>query len=153
MPKALKQNKQKLNPEVELLKSQLTRALADYANLEKRTKRLSEELYSLSSQRIILKLLPILDMLSDAQEHLRDGGLSIVIKEFEDVLSSEGYKKIEPKEGERFNAELEEAVEVVETDDKDKDNNIVSTSLVGWMQKDNVVRPAKVIVSKSKNNS
>lgn len=151
MPKAHKQ----VNEEAEILKSQLVRALADYDNLQKRTDKLTSELYLLSSQRVVRKLMPILDMLYGAQEHLKDGGLSIVVKEFEQVLYEEGYVKISPSAGESFDETSMEAIEVLESDKKDSNNTIEKVSLVGWKQGENVIRPAKVVVRKfqEKNNS
>lgn len=144
------EGQEKPDREILHLKEQLARALADYANLEKRTEKLSDELFSLSSQRIVKKLLPILDMLLDANKHLKDAGLAIVVKAFEEVLGSEGYTKIEPKDGDKFEETKEEAIDVLETDVKDEDNSIGSTALVGWMQGESIVRPAKVVVKKYK---
>ncbi len=152
MPKTKASKPTQVNPEVELLKSQLVRALADYDNLQKRTEKMTSELYFISSQRVIKRLLPILDMLYGAQEHLKDGGLSIVIKEFEQVLYDDGFEKIEPKSDEIFNELTMEAIEVLETAGQDLDNTIEKVSLVGWKQGEQIVRPAKVVVRKVAND-
>lgn len=140
--------KKKDNPEIEILKNQLARTLADYDNLQKRIERQSIELYANASQRIIKQLLPILDMLNDAQKHLNDAGLAITIKEFEDILKNEGYEKINPEVGSEFDPNNNEVVDVVETGKKDEDNKIESVSLVGWIQGESIIRPAKVVVKK-----
>lgn len=139
---------------VEELQTQLARALADYDNLQKRVERQSIELYLGASQRIVKQLLPILDMLGDAQNHLKDAGLAITIKEFEEVLKNEGYEKITPKIGDKFNEQINEAVDTIATENKNDDNTIAETSLVGWRQGGgSIIRPAKVMVKKFKNNS
>ncbi len=69
------------------LKAQLARALADYDNLRKRTQVEIEDKVRLAKARLTLKFISIFDMLEEAQEHLKDGGLAITIKEFENLMS------------------------------------------------------------------
>ena len=68
------------------LKSQLVRALADYDNLRKRVEREKEDIKNFASLGIVIRLLPIYDMLQDAQKHLNDSGLAITIGELEKLL-------------------------------------------------------------------
>src|SRR3989304_2676049 len=77
------------------LENQLKRALADYQNLERRVEEERRLLSQLSSAILIEKFLPVLDNLESAQTHLKDEGLEMVIKQFRDVLSSEGVEEIE----------------------------------------------------------
>jgi len=144
MPKAHKQSE-----EVVSLKSQLARALADYDNFRKRTEAREESLRLVITARFIGRFLPILDMLYAAQAHLNDSGIALTIKEFEDVLSSEGVEPISPKEGEEFNEELHEAVDTGVSEGL-KDGQIINCVLVGWEFRDgNVIRHAKVVVNKN----
>src|SRR4030042_4391737 len=99
--------------EADELKNQLARALADYDNLIKRVERERQDLETLCSFKIILKLLPILDNLRDALVHLKDPGLAIALKDFEEVLKSEGIEEIKAEKGAGFNHGLHEAVEMV----------------------------------------
>lgn len=140
----------KTNVELESLKTQLARALADYDNLQRRVERQSVEMYSNASVRIVKRLLAILDMLDFAQNHLNDAGLAITLKEFRDLLKEEGYDEIRANEGEVFDPEIHEAIEVVETADQDRDNTIASVSVNGWRQANGaVLRHAKVKVAKA----
>ena len=61
------------------------RALADYQNLEKRIERDKELLVKLASSVLVIKLLPVLDNLERAQDHLQDSGLDHVIRQFKDA--------------------------------------------------------------------
>jgi molecular chaperone GrpE (heat shock protein) len=109
------------------LKNQLARALADYDNLIKRVERERQELETLSSFKIILKLLPILDNLRASLIHLKDPGLAIALKDFEEVL----------------NHNLHEAVEKV----PGEENKIAELVLSGWKYVNGpVIRHAKVKV-------
>jgi molecular chaperone GrpE len=124
-------------------KNQLARALADYDNLIKRVERERQELEVLSSFKIILKLLPILDNLRAALVHLKDPGLAIALKDFEEVLKSEGVEEIRVEKGIVFNHNLHEAVEMV----PGEKGKIMELVLSGWKYIDGpVIRHAKVIV-------
>jgi len=130
------------------LKDQLARALADYDNLKKRTNEEKTTWMKFSSLNIISKLLPVLDMIENAQKHLQDQGLAISIGEFINVLKDEGLVVINPNIGDEFNEDEMEAIEVVEGT---SDNVISEVVVPGWKFKDGiVVRHAKVKVFKVK---
>lgn len=136
----------KIKTELEGVKSMLARALADYDNLFKRTERERQDLGKLAAVSVIIKLLPVLDSLEMAQEHLKDAGLAISIGEFKKILSEEGLTEIKPLIGDEFNEEVMEAVDI---ENGEENNKIVNVSLVGWKFSDGtVVRHAKVVVSK-----
>lgn len=128
----------------EELKAQLARALADYDNLRKRTDSEKGVWVKFASERVLAKLLPTLDILENAQGHLKDQGLGMAILEFKKVLGEEGLAEINPKEGEAFNPEVHEALESVEGGKK---GNVAGTVLTGWKFSDGpVIRVAKVKV-------
>jgi molecular chaperone GrpE len=114
---------------VQVLKNQLVRALADYDNLRKRVETERETWIRFSSERILVKIIPVLDAFESAQEHLKDQGLAIAINEFKKVLEEEGIEEIRPKVGDDFDEKYHEVVEVVEGKDK---NKIAELILVGW---------------------
>ena len=130
------------------LKDQLARALADYDNLRKRTAADMEQLQRTAGLKIVLKLLPTLDILESAQKHLGDQGLAIAIGEFKNILKEEGIEEIVPKPGEKFNEEFHE---VIETVSGGKTGEVAETSLSGWKFTGGVViRHAKVKVESAK---
>lgn len=137
------------------LKDQLARALADYDNLRKRVEEEKGTWVKLAGFALISKLLPILDSLREAQNHLQDSGLAITIKELEKVLIEEGIEEITPQKGEAFDESCQEAVEVVKGDKKDNNNaseagKISEVVLSGWKyQEGPVIRFAKVKATKS----
>ena len=136
-----------VNEEVELLKAQLVRTLADYDNLVKRVEREKSEIQKIISLRLIIKLLTVLDGLESAQMHLKDAGLAISIVEFKRILSEEGLTEIKPKVGEQFDENWMEAIEVVPGE---SDNGIAEVVLIGWKFNDGtVVRHAKVKVTRT----
>lgn len=136
----------KVRSELEVVKGMLARALADYDNLAKRVDRERLELGKIASVGVIVKLLPVLDNLERAQEHIKDSGLAIAIGELINVLKDEGFSVIIPSIGDVFDENTMEAIEVVEGT---RDNTVVEVVLSGWKYEDGtVVRHAKVKVSK-----
>lgn len=138
--------KKEVNEEAELLKSQLARTLADYDNMRKRVETEKENLRQILSTNIILKLLPVLDNLENANTHLKDAGLAISIVEFKNVLKDEGLIEVKPEVGSEFNEETMEAIEIVEGENN---NTVCEVVLTGWKYSDQtVIRHAKVKVFK-----
>ena len=126
------------------LEEKLKRALADYHNLEKRIEEERKLLSKLSASLLIEKLLPILDNLEQAQSHFNDQGLEIVLKQFRDILQTEGVEEI-PAVGVQFDPHLHEAVE---TQAGEQENRIARVLAKGYKIDNTVIRPAKVIVVK-----
>lgn len=131
-----------------LLKDQLARVLADYDNLKKRSNEERMDMYKFVSISFISKLLPILDNLRQAQEHLKDGGISIIINQLESLLKEDGFSEIKPEIGENFDENTSEVVDTVETEIKEDNNKISEVILTGWKFDQTVIRFAKVKVLK-----
>jgi len=154
MPKKINQttktrNSDKVHEELGAMKVMLARALADYDNLSKRVERERQDFGKIASIGILVKLLPVLDNIEAAQEHLQDPGLAISIGEFKKVLSEEGLTEIKPNVGDGFDEENMEAIEITKGE---SDNKVSEVTLTGWKFEDGrVVRHAKVKVSKVSN--
>ncbi|RLC32723.1 nucleotide exchange factor GrpE [Candidatus Woesebacteria bacterium] len=134
--------------ELEKANNQLARALADYDNLRKRIERERGGFEKVASARFAIKMLTVFDMIEEAQRHLKDSGIALTLEEFKKILKEEGIEKIEAGQGDKFDEEICEAVEVVKNG---KDGKIVEVLLTGWKFSDGpVIRPIKVKVSKGK---
>jgi len=128
------------------MENNLKRALADYANLEKRVKREKQIFVKLANAVLIEKLLAVLDDLERAEKHLKDKGLSMAIDQLRVILFGEGVEEIKSL-GEKFDAQLMDCVEVVKGP-KDKVMAIVNK---GYKLNDHVLRPTKVKIGSTKN--
>lgn len=147
MKKVKNQTNNKESLELDQLKNQLARALADYDNLQKRIARERETIKELISAQLLARLLPIFDMFEHVQKSLGDSGLAIALKELDDKLTDEGFVKIEPKTGDKFIAEEHEAIEAVSAKNK-KTGEIIEIFSSGWKLNNGfIIRPAKVKVS------
>ncbi|MEX2012775.1 MAG: nucleotide exchange factor GrpE [Candidatus Levyibacteriota bacterium] len=130
------------------LEEQVKRSLADYQNLEKRTREERGDWIRKSNKDIILRLLPVLDTLVLASDHVKDEGLTLSIKQFLDILRSEGVEKIETL-GADFDPAFMEAVGTVEGEE----GKIVQEVRVGFKyENEEVLRPAQVLVGSAKQN-
>lgn len=123
------------------------RALADYQNLEKRIRQEREELVRYAAEKIIYDLLDVLDILEKVAEHNNnDQGLQLGINHLRGVLKENGLKKIEAT-GKKFDPNMMECVEVVESD---RDGEAVEEVRPGYLLYDKIIRVARVKVGKRK---
>lgn len=142
------------NEELENIKNQLARAMADYANLQKRTEDERKSMYKLASISFLTKILPIIDNLKNAQNHIKDSGIAMIIGQLELLAKEEGFEVIKLNIGDLFDETISEAIEVLETDDEKLNNTISEVVLSGWKYSDGtVVRHARVKVLKLKKTS
>src|SRR5687767_13839631 len=112
MPANTKNRIEFMNNRVDHLEERLKRLLADYDNLEKRHIKQREEYVKYANESLLHNLLPILDDLYRAQEHLNDQGLNMVVGQLNKVLESEGVQKIEPKD-QTFDHHIMECIETI----------------------------------------
>ncbi len=130
---------------IDELESQLKRTLADYQNLEKRTIEERRELIKSASKGLILRLLPTLDTLILAKQHVKDEGLDLSVKQFTDALKNEGVEKIQTI-GQNFDPNTMEAVETRQGEE----GKVLDEARAGYLMNGKVLRPAQVVVGKAK---
>lgn len=124
-------------------KNKYLRALADYQNLEKRTQTEKQEIRKFAAEVVISRMLPAMDSLLKAREHLKDTGLDLAVREFESVFADMGVAKIDVV-GKAFNPHEMECIEVTDG----PDGEVVTELLPGYKLHDKVIRVAQVKVGK-----
>jgi len=149
------EEEKKVNKEIEELKKRLEelnnkykRALADYQNLEKRVREEKGGWLLTVNKNLLLHLLPVLDTLILAKKHIKvqDEGLSLSIKQFEDLLEAEGVEKIDAV-GKQFDPKTMQCVETQEGED----GKVLEEVQIGYRYKDNtLLRASLVRVGKKK---
>ncbi|MBI4032912.1 MAG: nucleotide exchange factor GrpE [Candidatus Blackburnbacteria bacterium] len=126
------------------LELQLARALADYDNLVKRASKEREEVVLRATKGFVEDLLPVVDSLERAQEHLKDKGFEMALSSLGQVLRNHGVEEIAVSTGNKFDAGIHEAGAVV---NGGKDGTIAGVLAKGYRWKDGtVLRPVKVQV-------
>lgn len=127
------------------------RERADFINYKKDELERTLSLIKHSTEKFVVKLLPILDNLYLAQKHLSDDGLSQVIKQFEDFLAKEGIEEIKSV-GEKFDPSFHEVVGEASPSEalakESKSGEIVEEIQKGYKIGEKILRPAKVIITK-----
>jgi molecular chaperone GrpE len=129
------------------LESKWKRALADYANLEKRIDKEKEVFVKFSNAQLLQNLLPVLDDFERAEQHLKDQGLTLAVNKLKEVLKNEGVEEIQAL-GEEFNPHLMEAMEMV----YGPKNKVVEVVVKGYLLNDKILRVAKVKVGSGEKN-
>ncbi len=135
--------------EFDAMKNQLARAVADYANLQKRTDEERGSMFKIASISFMTKILPVLDNLKQAQNHVKDSGIAMIIGQLENLVKEEGFEEIKIEVKSDFDESVAEVTEVVETENELDNNKIAEVVLSGWKYTDGtVVRHARVKVYK-----
>jgi molecular chaperone GrpE len=153
-----------LEAEIESLKKQLAeaeaktseykdswlRSQAEFQNYRKRLDRDHEMMHNSMKGDIIKKVLPVLDDLERALQNRSvddpwANGIELVARKFQNILESEGIKKIEAL-GTEFDPNFHEAISH-EPADGAKSGSVIGVVQNGYMLGDRVIRPALVRVA------
>ena len=139
----MKKTKKDTDNKTSELESQLKRALADYANLQKRTEEEKRAVVKFGNVVLMARFLDILDHLEEAQKTIESEGLDLVIKKFKDTLASEGVSEISTQ-GASFDPAKHEGIATVEGE---KEGEIAQVLQKGYELDGKVIRPARVRVT------
>ena len=143
----------KSSEDLQKIKDQYIRLMADYQNLQKRTLQEKEDLYKYAAQKTIEILLPALDTFDYAKTSIKpDSKLEKIIEDFNLVfemilkcLKDIGLETIE-ETGIPFNPFHHEPLNQVPTNDL-PDHTVMQILKKGYMLNKKVIRPALVSVS------
>ncbi|MBU2566904.1 nucleotide exchange factor GrpE [Patescibacteria group bacterium] len=136
------------------------RAKADYANLEKQTDKARLDYIAFANENLLQEILPAIDQYETALEFIPDiskvaepektqilnwiTGIKAVKQLWEQMFEDIGLKRI--PESEKFDPTLHNAVGK-EVDKTKPVDSIVKIVQPGWMLKNKVLRPSRVIVN------
>jgi molecular chaperone GrpE len=149
---------QVVDNEIEQLKQNLTscedklkRSLADYINLERKTKSDIQNGIAEKMDKFMIQFLTIYDDLVRAKEILKKEnpeaqGLDGILKNIDSLLEDYGVKPISAL-GELFDPNLHEAIAVTHDDSLD-DNTITKELRKGYISHNMTLRPTLVEISK-----
>ena len=132
------------------------RAQADLVNYRNQVQNENLEIRSKAEQRIMLKFIDVIDQFEKAIEAVENAdhnkkwfkGIQAIYRNFENVLSNEGFSRIE-SEGSVFDPRLHEAIVNTPTDEFDS-GTVIKEFSRGYMKKENVVRPSMVEIATEK---
>ena len=155
---------EQLSAEIDELKKQLSaaesktseykdswmRSQAEFQNYKKRLERDNELTYTSMKGDIIKRVLPALDDLERALQNRRADdpwadGIELIARKLQNMLESEGVKKIEAL-GAEFDPKFHEAISH-EPADGAKSGHVIGVVQNGYMLGERVIRPAMVRVA------
>ena len=137
--------------QIEQLKDQLLRTIAEFDNYKKRTIKEKAELILNGSEKTVTAILPVLDDFERAMaDHTDDPtaikeGMELIFKKFVKTLEGLGVKNIET-DNQDFDVDFHEAIAMVPGMGDDKKGKVIDCVQTGYMLNDKVIRHAKVAV-------
>lgn len=146
----IKKEKETLKIQLEETEDRLKRVAAEFDNYKKRSNKEKQDLYSSIMGDVVSAFLPVIDNLEKAVESKTEDesykqGVELVLKQFKDVLASNGVKEIETV-GKTFDPELHEAVSLV-VDENLGEKEIKEEYRKGYMIGSKVIRHSMVVVA------
>ncbi len=147
---ALKQQLAEAQSKASVYKDSWLRSQAEFQNYRKRIERDNELTYISLKGDIVKKILPVLDDLERALQNRVPGdawanGIELVARKFQNILESEGIKKIEAI-GMEFDPNFHEAISH-EPADGMQSGHVIGVVQNGYMIGERVIRPALVRVA------
>ena len=139
--------------EIEALKDQLLRTVAESENIRRRASRDVENAHKYANEKLLEDLLPVLDSLEKALE-LPDQsddaravleGIEISLRMFRETLEKGGVVIVDPL-GESFDPSKHEALAMVPNEEIEP-NSVIEVVQKGYLLNERVVRAARVVVS------
>jgi len=140
-------------------KDRYLRLFADFDNFKKRILKEKSDIYEYGHESLLKELLPILDnferALDSARKQREDGegdisgiidGLELILNQWVSFLGRVGVKPIEAV-GKPFDPNLHEAIGQLEGGEESQ-GKVVSEAEKGYMLKNRLLRPARVVVGK-----
>lgn len=137
---------------VEIKEDRLIRLAAEFENYKKRTSRERDLLKNQANAGLLSEVLGVLDDLDRAFEHSGDSiehfrnGISLIHSSLLDMLKRNGLSEIESA-GKPFDPQFHEAVAEMHSENVEV-GFVAEVILKGYKLNDQVLRPAKVVVSK-----
>jgi molecular chaperone GrpE len=132
------------------------RQVAEMDNFRKRQERMREDRIKRYKKELLEKVVAVMDNLERALNYQdsmnREGlqqGLRMVQWQLSEILRTEGLTPV-PTVGQRFDPHIHEAVETVEGSDQ-PEGMVVEEIQKGYMMGEDMLRPARVKVSASRN--
>lgn len=137
--------------EDEDLNTKYVRLMADFQNYKKRTEKQKSEIHAYANEKIVIKLLEVMDnferalMIEDENIKSFKEGMELIFKQLKDVLAGAGVVEIEA-ENVVFDPNYHNAV-MMEDTDKVESGMVSEVLQKGYTLNGKVVRPSMVKVA------
>lgn len=138
---------------IEQLKKEALYKVAEFENYRKRVIKEKADLINMGGKGLMLALLPVIDDLDRAEEHIAKSedvealkeGVLMISQKLRTTLQQQGLEPIEAK-GEKFDTDVHEAVTMFPVQDETQKGTVIDCIQQGYKMNGNVIRHAKVVV-------
>ena len=147
-----------LTQQLETLKDKLLRGLAESENIRTRSAKLIEEAREYAIFDFTKDLIPVMDNLQRALEHIPENldaeasniveGVKMTKNQLESAFKKHHLESIAPQPSDKFDYNMHHAISQIVTEEFVA-GSIVNTMQVGYKIKDRLIRPAAVTVVKA----
>lgn len=139
--------------ELNEFKDKYLRLYSEFENYRKRTSKEKADLIVTAAEKMIVKLLPVVDDFERAQKAFDESDDSEAIKEGVDLIFAKLVKTLEQQglnpigaQGEAFDSELHEAVTQIPAPSEDMKGKVVDEIEKGYYLGEKVIRYSKVVI-------
>lgn len=134
-------------------KDKFLRLFAEFENYKKRTSKERMDLFRTAGQEVIVSLLPVLDDFDRAIKELAKSedkemfkGVELINGKLKETLKSKGLQELEVNVGEKFDADVHEAITQIPAPSKKMKGKIIDVIEKGFKLGDKIIRHPKVVV-------
>jgi molecular chaperone GrpE len=145
----LKNEVEQLTQELDKIKNQLLRTIADFQNYQKRMEKELKIKENETKQKYLTEIIDLNELLKKAYKDKNPKeGLKLIIENIENFFKKEQIKYIECI-GKKFDHNFHNAISTLEKEECEEDI-IIEEVKKGYMLNDKLLRPSHVIVAKKK---
>ncbi|MDR6300523.1 nucleotide exchange factor GrpE [Mesonia maritima] len=144
-----------LKNEVEKEKDKFLRLFAEFENYKRRTSKERVELFKTAGQEVMQAMLPVLDDFDRALVEIEKSedkellkGVELINNKLRETLKSKGLTPMNVKEGDKFDADLHEAITQIPAPNKKLKGKIVDVVERGYTLGEKIIRYPKVVTGK-----
>jgi len=149
-----KTEKEKLQDDLQEQKDKYMRLVAEFENYKKRTSKERLDLFKSANREVMQALLPVVDDFDRAIKEIEKEdddqykGIKLIHNKLNDTLKAQGLTKINVKEGDKFDADIHEAVTQIDAPKPEFKGKIVDVVEKGYSLGDKILRFPKVVTGK-----
>ncbi|WP_121667501.1 nucleotide exchange factor GrpE [Mesonia aquimarina] len=144
-----------LKNEVEKEKDKFLRLFAEFENYKRRTSKERVELFKTAGQEVMQAMLPVLDDFDRALAEIEKSkdkdllkGVELISNKLKETLKGKGLTLMNVKKGDKFDADLHEAITQIPAPDKKLKGKIVDVVEKGYTLGEKIIRYPKVVTGK-----
>ena len=151
---AQKSEEEKLKEDLQEQRDKYKRLVAEFENYKKRTSKERLELFKSANREVMQALLPVVDDFDRAIKEIEKQGdnqfegIKLIHNKLNDTLKSQGLTTINVKQGDKFDADIHEAVTQVPAPQEELKGKIVDIVEKGYSLGEKILRFPKVVTGK-----